>query len=308
MAKGFVASFPADRRTAAEAPVSGSADSTTNDTRIAANVPVIARLAAHPRVRRSKSKAFRPPASRAFGEVLLWPQKYPKGLFPQWRPSCARVPCDARCEWGPLNSLQSLRSFRSDMQRRIVMTIVHSPLRFSAPLRGLETIVGFTCVAPGAGLGVGQVVVPIETENLASALEHGVKPSALPGAGWLLTWPAVSAAGGADRMADDGYDNRPSQCLSVESVANEASSTDPASREHRRAPGRRPGGDVRAAHLVTLVMKIVATKVTRISSRSERRNALEVEVEGGKKPETTSKRTIPTGSDRSATRNRGNRE
>src|SRR6056297_2930465 len=185
-------------------------------------------------------------------------------LLPQWRPSFARVPCDARCEWGPLNSFRSLAL----STLRHAAALIHSPLRFSAPLRGLETVAVRACIDLGCSPSRVRGEVSIESESPELVLEDRLKRPGLLGAGWLLTFAAVSAAGGADRLAARG----PSQRLSAGSEATGASSTDPASREHRRAPGRRPGGDVRAALLVTFV----ATKVTRISWRSQRRNAFDL--------------------------------
>jgi hypothetical protein len=74
------------------------------------------------------------------------------------------------------------------------------------------------------------------------------------------------------------HDNRTAACLSGRS---EASSAGPTCTEHRRAcpgldpgePNRRPGAIAGKEFLVTLVMTIVDTKVTRISWRSQRRNA-----------------------------------
>src|SRR6056297_3981592 len=68
---------------------------------------------------------------------------------------------------------------------------------------------------------------------------------------------------------------RAAACLSAESEANEASSADPTRTEHRREPERSSGALAGKAFLPTFV----ATKVGRISPRSGRRNAFEVEVE-----------------------------
>ncbi|WP_206212327.1 hypothetical protein, partial [Wenzhouxiangella sp. XN79A] len=51
------------------------------------------------------------------------------------------------------------------------------------------------------------------------------------------------------------------------------------------APELRSGAIAGRTLLVTLVMTIVATKVTRISWRSQRRNAFDVEFEAGSTPD-----------------------
>jgi len=74
----------------------------------------------------------------------------------------------------------------------------------------------------------------IESDLPEPNLFDQLKQTALLGAGWILTCPAVSAAGGADRMADKG----PSQCLSVGSASDRSEFDGP--RQPGAPEGTRP--------------------------------------------------------------------
>ena len=236
MTKGFVASLPADRRTAAEAPVSGSADSTTKHTRNGENLSVMPRSSVHPRARRSKSKAFRPPASRADGEVLLVRQKYPKAQREHRRPACGRVPSGAPGWRGSPNSLQSLRSFRSDMRR----SSFRHPVRASGVADGGASQRP-TCVQQGALLQPffknGSGFSP-SIKTTPFAVKETNPRRHTPAQRWFQApsrAPRSTGAGGAC------HDNRAAACLSGRSEATAASSADPTRTEHRREPERSSG-------------------------------------------------------------------